>query len=593
MSELFSLSNKKYVNYGGSSDSGKKDENDDESLDVDINFASKKHTRVNLNEEGKKEKKKFSFLKKLFLKRNVENKKNIDDENEIIALQEAKGETWDWEKNGNEDKENDPDYIDDDDPFAGEDSPFFGWDDEIDKNDKFDMFAEIVTKLEEKLPSFKKVLTSNLSDQDKEECMWLAAILLNPDSRFDEHYVSTALKMNRILSYNSELDPEKIKYYSGMEKKYTDMMTLDKPIKTKIFDLPVDDKIKKIIFEHYYQNNIEKSEKEGKWMDIVLNIPWGKFADIKMQSPISIMEEWNKDVEGMIPAKEEFLLTLNDYMTNPNISPKILTLKGVPGCGKTLFMQSISKILGLPIQWIDLAGMNEANFLKGFAKTWEGSKVGRLVEAISNMGCMNGIIALEEIDKIETKTAHGKEALDCLVPILDRTRNHEFYDNYLSNIPVPLNNVIFVATCNDDKGFPEYLRNRLNIIDLPKPDMEKKINIAKNYILPSALKERNINPEDVIIDNETIKYIVEHFTQEDGVRELKERLQSIIQRINFFIKNQEISEGLKSSVLGKEAKNYSITFSNKFSKPFVIKPADVDVFLKNQTIQKTNLTYFL
>ena len=589
MSELFSLSNKKYVSNNSANDSCKKEENSD-------GIVTKKDI-LTVNVHSEQEKKKFSFLKKIFAKRTnnvvTENHKNIDDENEVIARKEANGEIWEWDKSGDEDNENDPDYVDSDDIFAEEDSPFFGWDHELDKHDKIDLFTEIVTKLEEKMPSFKKVLTSNLSEQDKEECMWLAAILLNPDSRFDEHYVSTALKMNRILQYNSELEPEKIKQYSDMEKKFTDLMTIEKPVKTKIFDLPVDDNIKKIVFQHYYQNNIEKSEKEGKWMDVVLNIPWGKFASIKMESPIKIMEEWNKDVEGMIPAKEEFLLTLNDYMTNPKISPKILTLKGVPGCGKTLFMQSISKILGLPIQWIDLAGMNEANFLKGFAKTWEGSKVGRLVEAMMNMGCMNGIIALEEIDKIETKTAHGKEALDCLVPILDRTRNHEFYDNYLSDIPVPLNNIIFVATCNDDKGFPEYLRNRLNIIDLPKPDMEKKINIAKNYILPVALKERNISPDDIVLDNNTIKYIVEHFTQEEGVRELKERIQSIIQRVNFFIKNHESSEQLNTTTLGKEAKNYSIMFPNKFTKPFTITPSDVDVFLKNQTIQKTNLTYFL
>lgn len=546
------------------------------------------------------EKKKFglkSFIRHIMSKRrkNMDNKRVMDDENELIAIEEANGEEWDWENNQEDDDDEDGELVENGiNLFDQEESPFYGWDDNIDKNEGGDIkYAELVTKLEDKLPSFKKILTSNLSEQDKEECMWLVAILLHPDARFDEHYVSTSLKINRILDYNTKMDTEKIQQYSETEKKFMDLMVVDKPIKNRIFDLPVNDNIKRIIYQHYYQNNIDKSDKEARWLDTVLNIPWGNFVKIDVPSPIKIMDEWNKEVEGMIPAKEEFLLTLNDYMTNPKINPKILTLKGVPGCGKTLFMQSISKILGLPIQWIDLAGMNEANFLKGFAKTWEGSKYGRLVEAIINMGCMNGIIALEEIDKIEGKTSHGKEALDCLVPILDRTRNHEFYDNYLSDIPVPLNNIIFVATCNDDKGFPEYLRNRLNIIDLPKPDMDKKINIARNYILPSALKERNIGLNDVLFDNTTIKYIIEHFTKEEGVRELKERIQSIIQRVNFFIRNQDNCDVPIQTPNQKELKDNSIIFPKNFKKPFIITPTIVDSFLKNQTIQKTNLTYFM
>ena len=175
---------------------------------------------------------------------------------------------------------------------------------------------------------------------------------------------------------------------------------------------------------------------------------------------------------------------------------------------------------------------------------------------------------------------------------MDRTRNHEFFDNYLSDIPVPLNNIIFVATCNDDKGFPKYLLDRLNVIDLPKPDLEKKIEIAKNYIIPSAIKERNLTPDQIIFDDATIKYVIDHFTDEPGVRSLKERLQSIIQRVNYFVKiGSDHASVLHSDK--KQNQLSSISYPENFELPFAITPSHVDAFLKFQKPQKEILTYFM
>ena len=515
---------------------------------------------------------------------NSDNNDKIEDYDENDENDENEGDELDEEEN-----ENDSDFIDD--IFGEFASPFIGWDADIDKKnpETVKKYTDLITKLETKLPKFQKVFESNLSDRDKENCLWQVAILNSPEARFDEHYVSHALKLDENIEYFKTLNEAELKTYHECEQKFGDLIT-DKPIKNKIFDLPVDDKTKKIIYKHYTQNNIEKNEKEAKWLDVVLSIPWGKYVKINVPDPATIMTEWNKELAGMIPAKEEFLLTLTDYITNPTINPKILTLKGVPGCGKTLFVQSISKILKLPVEWIDLAGMNDANFLKGFSKTWEASKEGRLVESIINMESMIGIIVLEEIDKIESKTGHGKEAMNSLVPILDRTRNHTFFDNYLSDVSVPLNNIIFVATCNDDKDFPKYLLDRLNIIDVPKPDMEKKIDIAKNYILPSALKDRNITKDDIIIDDSVIKYIIDHYTNEEGVRTLKERLQSIVQRINYFIKNG-IEKSSHSD--GQTIQNSSISFPSNFTLPFKVTQEHVDVFLKFQKQQKESLTYFM
>ncbi len=124
--------------------------------------------------------------------------------------------------------------------------------------------------------------------------------------------------------------------------------------------------------------------------------------------------------------------------------------------------------------------------------------------------------------------------------------------------------------------------------------MTKKINIARNYILPSALKERNLTHDQILIDDDTIKYIIEHYTDEPGVRSLKERLQSIIQRVNYFVKiGVEKASYVDNQSIKNSINNSSISFPEKFEIPFKITPKDVDNFLKFQKPQKENLTYFM
>jgi ATP-dependent Lon protease len=542
------------------------------------------------------------------------------------------------------DDNDDADFIDDD-GFFDEENPLEGWIMELnEKNEEdkkiIDKHQPLLEKMESYLPKFAKILKSQLTDEEKEECLWKVAVLNN--ANFDEEYVNAMLKLQKKLDYSKKMDKKDFEKYKYFEDKFKDV-EFEKPMKNKIFDLPVDDNIKRIIYRHYLQNSLNDSknenEKETKWLETVMSIPWGKYVDIDIPEPKKIMEEWGKEVSGLIPAKEEFILTLTDYVTNPSINPKILTLKGVPGCGKTLFVQSISKILKMPVQWIDLAGMNEVNFIKGFAKTWEGSKIGRLAEAIINMQSFNGIIVLEEIDKVNSGTTHGKETLDSLVPILDRTRNHAYYDNYLSDIPMPLNNVIFIATCNEDKEFPQYLLDRLNIMNIESPDMNEKLNRARNFMIPAALRERNLSSEDVIINDDVVRYIIEHYTlkeggkPEGGVRTLKERLQSIIQRINYFKreleKQEEKEEKEKTGITSNETLETletheipempeppvemetpetpettgkkktedkvksSLAIPKDFALPFKVERWHVDDFLQFQKEERKNLGYFM
>ena len=61
-----------------------------------------------------------------------------------------------------------------------------------------------------------------------------------------------------------------------------------------------------------------------------------------------------------------------------------------------------------------------------------------------------------------------------------------------------------------------------------------KIEICKNFILPSVSKEMNINVGDIIFSDSIIQYIITYTKHEKGVRNLKRNIETIFSKINLF-----------------------------------------------------------
>ena len=66
-------------------------------------------------------------------------------------------------------------------------------------------------------------------------------------------------------------------------------------------------------------------------------------------------------------------------------------------------------------------------------------------------------------------------------------------------------------------------------------DLKEKTKIARDYLIPSIKKEVNFNEDDIKINDETIKHIIDKYTeQEQGVRNLKRCLEIIHTKLNLY-----------------------------------------------------------
>ena len=149
--------------------------------------------------------------------------------------------------------------------------------------------------------------------------------------------------------------------------------------------------------------------------------------------------------------------------------------------------------------------------------------------------CMNPIIFIDELDKV-SKTENGKEIIGILTHLIDPTQNESFQDKYFSGIDLDLSNALFIFSYNDVSVIDKILLDRIHRIKFDNLTLYDKLEITDKYILPELYEK--VGLENVIeFDEEVLKFIIEKYTYESGVRKLKELLFEIISEINLEILN--------------------------------------------------------
>ena len=216
--------------------------------------------------------------------------------------------------------------------------------------------------------------------------------------------------------------------------------------------------------------------------------------------------------------------------------------EGPPGVGKTsLARQGLAKCLknengeSRPFAFIALGGASNGSTLSGHNYTYVGSTWGKIVDVLMETKCMNPIIFIDELDKI-SNTEHGREIIGILTHLVDYTQNKSFQDKYFTGIDIDLSKVLFIFSYNDPALIDRILLDRIHRVKFNHLTLEDKLIISKKYILPELEEKLNLQ-NNVVINDDVLTYIIDNYTNESGVRKLKEILFEIYSEINLDILN--------------------------------------------------------
>ncbi len=262
------------------------------------------------------------------------------------------------------------------------------------------------------------------------------------------------------------------------------------------------------------------------YLDWLTILPWGVFSkdSYNIGRARRILD---RDHYGLNDVKERILEFIAVGKMKGDISGSILCLVGPPGVGKTSIGHSIANALGRKFFRFSLGGMRDEAEIKGHRRTYIGAMPGKFIQAMKTAGTANALLMLDEIDKIGA-SFQGDPA-SALLEVLDPEQNGSFRDHYL-DVPFDLSNVLFIATANQLDTIPRPLLDRMEVIRLSGYILEEKLEIAKRYLIPKALKSHGLTKGQVTIQKTALKQIIDGYAREAGVRNLEKQIKRIMRR---------------------------------------------------------------
>lgn len=262
------------------------------------------------------------------------------------------------------------------------------------------------------------------------------------------------------------------------------------------------------------------------YLDTCLELPWNKKTKDKLDMA-AVERVLNADHDGLDKVKERILEYVAVRKLAPDIKNQILCLVGPPGVGKTSVAASVARALGRKYSRISLGGIRDEADIRGHRKTYVGAMPGRIVTSLTNAKSMNPVIVLDEVDKL-SRDLHGDPS-SALLEVLDPEQNKYFRDHFLE-MPLDLSDCLFIATANYYDNIPEALIDRMEIIEVKPYTRTEKFAIALHHLIPKQMKRHGLTKRTLLLRDDAVYEIIDHYTREAGVRNLERELAALFRR---------------------------------------------------------------
>lgn len=264
----------------------------------------------------------------------------------------------------------------------------------------------------------------------------------------------------------------------------------EQPLRIQLLQSRLPDDAKLRIFDELGHRPCDKYT---NWARQLIQLPLGVRCQVLAPDVTAAVAAAKKtmddSVTGHEDAKREILkLVCQSHVTGSCASNYSLGFEGPPGTGKTHFVKTaLAPALGRPMVSIPLGGANDVAYLLGHLYAYEGSREGRLANALIETGCSNPIIYFDEVDKISA-TERGTEISSVLIHLVDPTANKALRDRYFHGVDIDFSHCTFIFSYNDPSLVSPVLLDRIKRIKMPAPSEAEQRTIVRDHLVHRVQK---------------------------------------------------------------------------------------------------------
>lgn len=407
--------------------------------------------------------------------------------------------------------------------------------------------------MQEEQPTIKRIINSNLDNEEKKRAIYLLQQLLNLTPASSEYY-QLICEINDMIRKAKTKDQQQIQLTDLKERQIKQLVQTEVDVKTRILNLDASKSTIAIIYNQWLE--LQRYETNSSmWAGIMeeiewsLSLPHNKTVGIELFERLPTMSseqlnqfysrkmyQLNTQLYGMSGVKRQLLQMFHDRISNGFKTGRNIALRGPPGVGKTAIGKAFAKTMGLPFEKISVGGLEDATILKGSDRVWNSAQPSIILQILARLKCSDCVIMLDEIDKLGY-TPKGKEVQYALLHISDYSHNHEFRDNFLNKYPHDLSRVFFIFGLNEDvSGLDSAFLNRLDICDIKDYSLDDKRTIMCEYMLPTSCKTLGLNEKDIVFTPAGINWFMEWMLNKEsiGLRCGEKAIKSIVSQINLY-----------------------------------------------------------
>jgi ATP-dependent Clp protease ATP-binding subunit ClpX len=270
--------------------------------------------------------------------------------------------------------------------------------------------------------------------------------------------------------------------------------------------------------------------------------------------PTKVKSFLDEYVIGQDNAKMALAVAVVNHYKRIYFQPRVemeksnLVLFGSTGSGKTLLAKTVARYLNVPFVIADATTLTQAGYVGDDVE----SVISRLLSAADNdvAKCQNGIVFIDEIDKIgrknESASIHrdvgGEGVQQALLKLVEGTKCNVTVNNSkrhpsMETVEIDTSNILFIAGGSFD-GLEKIIGERTNASGIGFTSHQSNDQVDMTAALPEDFVKYGMIPE--FVGRFPIAVNIDKLQLEDLARILIEPKNSLIEQIKWYFETDDI-----------------------------------------------------